>query len=109
METLWSFQMLGRFRLTQGERTISRFRTLKAAGVLAYLAYHRHRSHPRETLIDIFWPESEMDSARHNLSLALSSLRHQLEPPGVPAGSVIVADRSSVELNPEAFTTDVIG
>jgi DNA-binding SARP family transcriptional activator len=108
MERVWSFQMLGRFRLTQGERSIGRFRTLKAAGVLAYLAVHRHRSHPRETLIEIFWPEAEPDSGRHSLSLALSSLRHQLEPPGVPAGSVIVADRSSVELNPDAFTTDVM-
>src|SRR5207248_9571569 len=75
--------------------------------ILAFLAYHPHRSHPREVLIEMLWPEAEADSARHSLSLALSSLRHQLEPPGVPAGSVIVADRWSVELNPEAFATDV--
>ena len=87
---------------------MDRFRTQKAASILAYLAYHRHRIHPREALIEMIWPEAEIDSARHSLSLALSSLRHQLEPPGIPAGSVIVADRYAVELNPDAFTTDVM-
>src|SRR5205085_2399723 len=29
------------------------------------------------------------------------------EPPGVPDGSVVVADRYFVEMNPEAFATDV--
>src|SRR5205823_1533455 len=27
--------------------------------------------------------------------------------PGIPAGAVLIADRSSVRLNPDAFTTDV--
>jgi class 3 adenylate cyclase len=39
--------------------------------------------------------------------VALSSLRHQLEPPGVPQGAVLIADRNSVKLNPAAVTTDV--
>src|SRR5688500_13368721 len=107
MEALWSIQLLGRLRLRRGEQLVTRFRTQKAAGILAYVAYHR-RSHSRESLIELFWPEAELASARHSLSLALSTLRHQLEPPGIPAGAVIVADRSFVELNPAAFTTDVM-
>ncbi len=99
--------MFGGLRARQTERTISRFRTQKTAVLLAYLAYHRHRSHPREVLIEMLWPEAEAESGRHSLSLALSSLRSQLELPGTPSGSVIVADRWSVELNPDAFTTDV--
>jgi DNA-binding SARP family transcriptional activator len=58
-------------------------------------------------LIELLWPDTTPESGRHNLSLALSSLRNQLEPPGVPAGTVLIADRFSVELNPETFTTDV--
>lgn len=108
MDVIWSFQMLGRLRCRDADRTVSRFRTLKAAGVLAYLAYHRHRSHSRDALIEIFWPEAEPESARHSLSMALSALRSVLEPPGVAAGSVIIADRVSVELNPESFDTDVV-
>lgn len=107
MDPLWSLQLLGRLRVSGAERSITRFRTQKAAGLLAYLAYDR-RSHSREALVELFWPEAELRCARHSLSMALSSLRHQLEPPGVPVGSVIVADRSCVELNPEAFTTDVL-
>nr|CAA9265327.1 hypothetical protein AVDCRST_MAG63-2647 [uncultured Armatimonadetes bacterium] len=39
--------------------------------------------------------------------MALSSLRHQLEPPGVPGGTVLQADRFSVRLNPDAVSADV--
>jgi DNA-binding SARP family transcriptional activator len=77
------------------------------ADLLAYLAYFRRRSHPRELLIELLWPEVEPDTGRHNLSVALSLLRQLLEPPGVPDGSVVVADRHAVRLNPAAITTDV--
>jgi predicted ATPase/DNA-binding SARP family transcriptional activator len=107
MNDPWAIQLFGGLRTTNGERVFTRFRTQKTAALLAYLAYYQGRSHARETLIDMLWPESEPESGRHNLSLALSSLRSQLEPPGVSDGAVIVADRFSVELNPEAVTTDV--
>src|SRR5438477_8473030 len=100
--------LFGALRVQQGERLITRFRTQQTGALLAYLAYHRHQSHSRETLIELFWPESEPETGRHNLSNALSSLRGQLEPPGVPGGTVIIADRFSVELNPDAVTTDVV-
>lgn len=92
---------------TGRERLIPCFRTQQTGALLAFLAYHCHQSHSRETLIELFWPEREPETGWHNLSNALSSLRNQLEPPGVLGGSCIIADRFSVELNPEAFTTDV--
>ena len=49
----------------------------------------------------MLWPESYPDPGRNHLSVALSSLRHQLEPPGVPHGAILRADRFSVQLNPE--------
>ena len=55
----------------------------------------------------MFWPDGTLEMGRQNLSVALSSLRHQLEPPGTPAGAVLVADRQNVGLNPAAVTTDV--
>ncbi len=103
----WSIQLFGALRARQGERVITRFRSQQTGALLAYLAYHRQHSHTREMLIDLFWPESDYAAGRHNLCNALSSLRNQLEPPGEPTGSVIIADRFSVELNPEAVTTDV--
>lgn len=107
LEQGWRIELFGGLRARQGQRIVGRFRTQKTGALLAYLAYFRGRMHGRETLIELLWPEVPEESGRHSLSQALSSLRSQLEPPGVPAGSVIVADKLSVELNPDAFTTDV--
>src|SRR5262249_26961590 len=105
--TRWRIELLGRLRATQGDRVITRFRARRTGALLAYLAYHLERPHPREVLIELFWPEVEPSPGRNNLSRELSSLRRQLEPPSVPAGAVVVADRDSVQLNPAACATDV--
>lgn len=106
MHERWTIRLLGGLRAEDGTRVVSRFRTQQTGVLLAYLAYFR-RSHPRELLAEVFWPESSPAAARHQLSNCLSSLRHQFEPPGVPPGAVIAADRFTVQLNPAAFTTDV--
>ncbi len=100
-------ELLGRLRVTQGEREITRFRTQKTGALLGYLAYHAERAHPREVLIDLLWPESTPAAGRNSLKMALSSLRHQLEPPGISRGTIVRADRFSVHLNPKLVTTDV--
>lgn len=107
MDTRYRIQLLGGLRVRQGEQEITHFRTQKTASLLAYLAYFLPRSHPREVLIELLWPEGSVDTGRHNLSVALSSLRQQLEPPGIPDGAVLVAERFSVRLDPAAVTTDV--
>src|SRR6266571_4791850 len=130
METRWRIELMGGLRATQGDRVISRFRSQKTGGLLAYLAYHGRRAHQREALIELLWPGRDPAASRDGLSTELSWLRHQLEPPLVksselrvespadadpsklstlqsPLSTVIVADRASVRLNPEAFTTDV--
>src|SRR5512138_1453909 len=99
--------MFGELRAVSRDREITRFRTQKTAGLLAYLACHLDRAHPREVLFETLWPECDPDLSRQSLRQALSSLRHQLEPPGVPSGSVLSADRFRARLNPEAVTTDV--
>jgi predicted ATPase/DNA-binding SARP family transcriptional activator len=107
MDRPWRIELLGGLRATQGERVVSRFRSHQAAGLLAYLAFYQHRAHAREALIEQFWPERDPESGRNSFRVALSSLRRQLEPPGVPAGAVLVADRASLQLNPAAVVTDV--
>jgi predicted ATPase len=108
VEPLWRLTLLGELCARREDRVVTRFRTRKAGTLLAYLAYHRQRRHPRLELIDLLWPERAPEAGRDNLSTALSWLRRLLEPPGVPAGSVLVADRVSVGLNhPTAVTTDV--
>src|SRR5579871_6699556 len=106
LKTMWTIQLLGGLAAHSQQRQLVRFRTQKAASLLAYLAFHRSPQ-PRETLIEMLWPETDPEIGRHNLSMALSFLRHQLEPTGVPPGTVILADRFSVRLNPAAVTVDV--
>ena len=91
----------------RGETTLTHFTTSRAASLLARLALFPHRKHPREELIDLLWPDSGIDSGRLNLRVALASLRRHLEPPDVPPGSVLIADRSTIQLHPAACTSDV--
>jgi len=107
MDTPWRIQLFGGLRAECGERVVERFRTQKTGALLAFLAFHRDRSHPREVLIEVLWPASPPLAGRQSLSMAISSLRHQFEPPGVAAGSFVRTDRFSVQLNPGAVDTDV--
>src|SRR5438552_12822810 len=107
MNPLWRIEMLGWLRVVGDDRVITRFSTHKTGALLAYLAYHGHRSHPREELIELLWPDQPLEAGRNRLRLALSSLRRQLEPPGIPSGAVLLADRHSVQLNPAVVATDV--
>lgn len=99
--------MLGDLTAESGSVTITRFRTRRVALLLAYLAHFRDRSHSRDELSELLWPELEPERAKRNLRQALSSLRHHLEPPGTPTGAVLDAQQSRVRIHPEHVTTDV--
>src|SRR5579859_5023567 len=107
MTPLWRIQLLGRLCLRRGDEEITRFRTQKMAGLLAYLALYSDRAHPRERLQELFWPKSNLDAARNSLGVALNSLRKQLEPIGTASGAILFTDRSHVRLNPGAIKVDV--
>jgi predicted ATPase/DNA-binding SARP family transcriptional activator/class 3 adenylate cyclase len=100
-------ELLGGLRAIRDGCTITRFSTQKTAALLAYLAFYQHRPHPREVLAELLWPERPPKAGRDSLNTALSSLRRQLEPPGVPRGAVLQADRVAVQLNPLTVQTDV--
>src|SRR5258707_5781750 len=103
MEIMWTIQLLGGLAARNAQREVNRLRGQKAASLLAYLAFHS-APQPREALIEMLWRDGEIESGRHNLSNALTFIRHLLEPPGVPPGTVILADRLTVRLNPEAVS-----
>lgn len=100
-------QLLGPLRVTRGDRVTTKFRTQKTAALLGYLAYHLGRPHRREDLIGLLWPDHAPAQARNSLSQAISSLRHELELPEEPPGSVLVADRHAVALEPSSVEVDV--
>src|SRR5262249_34120949 len=103
----WRIDLLGELRATFGFQTITRFYTHKIGGLLAFLAFYQGRTHPREELIERFWPHTDIEQGRMSLRTALASLRKQLELPGMTPGSVLLADRSTVSLSSEAITVDV--
>lgn len=106
MAVRWTIRFFGGLLLLGPDRTITHFRSQKTATLLAYLAYHRGRTFPREVLAEMLWPGSSR-AGRHSLSTALSSLRRQIELPGLPATAVLVADPFCVTLSTETTSTDV--
>ncbi|MCW3054008.1 MAG: putative ATPase, partial [Chthonomonadales bacterium] len=100
-------ELLGDLRVVLGEQVHTRFRTRKAAHLLAYLALHPQQAQPRERLVELFWGDREEAVGRDGLSTALAQLRRQLEGEGLPVGSLFLADKQQVRLNPLAVSTDV--
>ncbi|GAB4426744.1 MAG: hypothetical protein OHK0015_07960 [Chloroflexi bacterium OHK40] len=56
---------------------------------------------PRERLVFLFWPDAPEATARRNLSVLLSQLRHALPP------NTLVADSAGIALNPTLVAVDV--
>ena len=106
MNAPWRIELFGGLQLLGENHTVSRFQTRKTGALLGYLAYHKEKPISREVLADLFWPENEPEAARNSLRVALNSLRRQLEPPGIPTGGVLTADRAFVWLSGQAVVTD---
>jgi predicted ATPase/DNA-binding SARP family transcriptional activator len=107
VDARWRIRLLGALAAERGRWKIARLRSEKAAALLARLAFRPGERHPRERLVELLWPGADPASGRHSLSMALSALRHALEPPGIAAGSVVLADRAGAALAEDAVSTDV--
>jgi DNA-binding SARP family transcriptional activator len=95
-------------RLERDGRRVERLGAQKAAALLAYLAHRPSRIYPRDELVELFWPDVELDAGRNNLSTALWTVRRVLESElGVAPADVIRADRTSLRLEPDSVVTDV--
>lgn len=101
----WRIELLGRVRASCGDVELTRFGSRHIAALLARLALFPRRAHSREELVDLLWPDADLDTGRNRLRQALATLRRLLEPPGL--GDVLVADRQQVHLNAAAFSCDV--
>jgi len=99
-------EMFGGLTVIVGDQVVTRFRTQKDAELLAYLACYDKQSHLREKLIDILWPEVELETGRNRLRQTLASLRRTL---GANADSdkVLVADRNTIGINSAGVSIDV--
>jgi DNA-binding SARP family transcriptional activator len=77
VKTAIRVHLLGRFRLEFGGKVVVEedWPTQKAMKLFAYLAYRRGNSASDETVMDMFWPESDIERARNSLRNALHQIR----------------------------------
>ena len=110
MDPLWRIALFDGPRLLTAEGTeVRRFRSQRVAALLAYLCLHLGRDCPREELAEALWPDEDPQVTSNRLRFSLSSLRHQLELPGMTSGSVLDASRPGyVRLQRERVWCDVI-
>ena len=95
--------LLGHFRIAFGDHEPSAKVTPICQRLLAYLLLERHRSHPRDVLTDLFWPDYDQERARSSLNTALWRLRQALEPGEIPRGThLLTTSVSEVGLNPDS-------
>src|SRR4051794_26196485 len=82
-----ALRCLGTFEVTIDTATVTAFPTDKVRALLAYLALEDQtaaggldaRSHRREVLAGLFWPEMPDDMALANLRLTIHRLRQTLD------------------------------
>jgi predicted ATPase/DNA-binding SARP family transcriptional activator len=106
MDARWTIELFNGLRVSLPGCELIRFPLRRSASLLAYLAYYPHRAHSREILIGMLWPEAEPQSGRNRFNLTLSALRQSLTRPDSGI-ETILSDRFTVQINPQAITTDV--
>ena len=89
---------------------IKRFRSQKVGALLAYLALRLGRHCPREELCVAIWPEEDdTQIVANRLRVTLASLRRQLEPSGIPFGTVLdAAGTGRIRLREETVWCDAV-
>lgn len=97
---LLTVNLLGRFQVKLADKEINGFSTDKTRALLAYLAVESDRSHRRQALAGLLWPDFSESSARSSLRSALVNLRqiigdHNAEPP------FLLISRQSIGINPD--------
>jgi predicted ATPase len=102
----WRVELLGQVCARHGKQVITQFGSRKVLALLARLAMAPQRAHPREELIDLLWPDADLETGRNRLRQALATLRRLIEPPGV--GDVLLADRQHLRLQPGTVSCDAI-
>jgi DNA-binding SARP family transcriptional activator len=77
---LLDVHLLGRFRVFVDDREVASWPGGKARALFKCLVLERAHALPRERLMARFWPESDTESARNSLNVALHALRRTLDP-----------------------------
>lgn len=96
--------LFGGFAAHSAEGMAIALPTRKAAALLALLACRAGEPVRRECLTAMLWSRRRDEQARHSLSQTLTSIRHALG----SAAPLLLAERETIALCPEAVTADVV-
>lgn len=97
-------QFLGQFKVSLAGQPISGWRYDKVRALLVYLACEGQRTHSRDELAALLWPDSDNAAARKSLRQALTILRTAVgDETAVPPFLLIT--RESLQFNPESHHT----
>src|SRR5262249_13154926 len=97
-------QLLGGFSVRSGSGPGPSLGTKKAHALMAYLAVPVGRAHPRDQLASLLWGGTGDEQARQNLRQTLVALRRA---PLQTPPSILVVDRDTLALDPDAVEVDV--
>jgi DNA-binding SARP family transcriptional activator len=94
---------LGRFRIVRDGQSLPRCRSTKAVAILRFLLTRPERAASKEELMELLWPDSAPRDAAHSLHVAISGLRHYLDP---AASGLLLYEDGQYLINPRAFVVD---
>jgi DNA-binding SARP family transcriptional activator len=95
-----SVYCLGSFQVYQNDQPITEWSSLKARSIFKYLIVHSGKPVAKDILMDVFWPDSDLEAARRNLHQAIYSLRQTLKQ-GCPDCQPVPFENDCYLLNPE--------
>lgn len=101
-QNVLQIRCFGRFEVHCNGRPVQDWRRNKARTLLKYLVDRRHPI-PREVMLDLLWPETDIGPASNSLRVTLHALRQALGPiEGIADASreYVVFDGGSFQLNP---------
>jgi DNA-binding SARP family transcriptional activator/tetratricopeptide (TPR) repeat protein len=93
--------LLGSFQVMIDGQPVKAFEADKARAILAYLAIEADRSHRREILAGMFWPDRDDTIARKNLRQALYRIRQAIGDPEASPSYLFISSHE-IQFNEES-------
>lgn len=85
-----SIKLLGGFQVSLCGQPVTGGLSAKGRALLAYLALECDRTHDREALAEMLWPDQPNSTARTNLRQSLHRLRQYIDDPGASAHTILI-------------------
>src|SRR5262249_49022600 len=99
--------LLGRFALGKEAAHKNLYPVHKEVRLLAYLLYHRHQPHSRDSLAEVFWPNCDPLASRGSLRVALTHTRRILSGIESDSARILQTDRELVRIDASACELDL--